>query len=114
MQYNIGYAAIAEDGSLNYAPHPICGDGEAPIFTNSESVYNEHGYYRIVRTDTPTDAPENQHYEQQGWIQNGTEINPVWVLVENTEPLPTSEERIEVLETEVNEISAAIERGLNL
>lgn len=102
MAYNNDYGKATEKGGLLYAPYPLTAKDGAQIFTNSEFIHNEHGYYRIVRTAPPADAPDGQHYAQQGWAQNGTEVNPVWALADNPIPVPTVEEQVAALQAEMD------------
>lgn len=95
MAYNCNYANIGENGILIYAPQPIIAEDGAQIFTTDSAIYEEYGYYKIERISAPSDAPEGQHYEQQGWVLVENHITQNWVLVDDPKPIeeePTADE----------------------
>lgn len=95
-----------ESGILLTAPKQVSYNGNT-VFNPPENIMRELGYLPIVHTGMTADAPTGQHYESH-WEQTGAEIRQVWELVDNPEePLtePTMEERMEIVEGAVLELS---------
>ena len=74
-------------GTLRSAPKKVTYNGKI-IFNPPEEILLDMGYLPVAYADTPTDAPDGQHYEPS-WSQTDTEIVQVWTLVDNqAEPEP--------------------------
>lgn len=67
------YKYINED-TIKIAPNPLVVN-DTHIFTNSEEIYNENGYYRLVQTEYPDDE---KYYEIQYVLEDNI-IRQVWV-----------------------------------
>lgn len=95
------------NGTLRSAPKTVNYNGKA-IFNPPEEILLGMGYLPVAYADTPTDAPDGQHYESS-WSQTDTEIVQVWKLVDDPiypTPEPTPEERISNLETTTDELKS--------
>lgn len=95
-----------ESGILRTAPKKVSYNGKI-IFNPLKEILFELGYFLIVHSTQPLEAPEGQHYESH-WEQTDAEIRQVWELVDNPEeplPEPTMEERMEIVEGAVLELS---------
>lgn len=87
------------NGTLRSAPKKVDCNGKT-IFNPPEEILLDMGYFPVVYTDMPTDAPDGQHYESH-WEQTDTEIVQVWTLVEDPvipEPEPTMQDLIDAVE----------------
>lgn len=93
------------NGNLVYAPKPLVIDG-VKIYTNDASIYAQQDWYLIINTVAPDDAEKYTYYWAvddetqtitQTWIEIGQPIDPSTIL--------TMRERLENLETTVDEIS---------
>lgn len=42
------------ESTIERAPKPLKIDGK-DVFTNSEEIYNEQGYFKLIQTDYPQD-----------------------------------------------------------
>lgn len=100
------YAKLTNN-RLQYAPNQLQHNG-SHIFNPPESILLELGYLPVTSTKTPDDAPAGQHYEPH-WEKTETDIKQVWELVddpvESAVSEPTAEERMEILEGAVLELS---------
>lgn len=45
---------IINENEIKKAPKPLKIDGK-DVFTNSEAIHNEQGYYRLITTNYPDD-----------------------------------------------------------
>lgn len=96
------YAKLV-NGTLRRAPNKVTHNG-AKIFNPKEEILLELGYQNVTYTDTPTDAPEGQHYESS-WTQGEGKIIQAWTLVDDpVYPEP---------ELTMSDLERAVERGLN-
>lgn len=59
--------------TIKPAPRPLRIDGQ-DIFTTSEEIYNQYGYYRLEREDYPEDEKEYSPY----YILEGNVIKQKW------------------------------------
>ena len=74
------YARLIE-GALHVAPKRVEYD-DMTVFNPPDSIYEELGYYPVVKTAMPNDAPTGYHYEP-GWTQSEEAITQTCSLVEN-------------------------------
>lgn len=71
------------NGALRRAPNKITHNNRI-VFNPPEEILEELGYYPVIYTDAPMDAPEGQHYEPS-WVQGEAEITQIWNLVDDPE-----------------------------
>lgn len=81
---------LIDEHTIEKAPNPLSVNGKH-IFTNSEKVFNENGYYKVVKTEYPQD---DKYYESKYVLEDNT-IRQVWVEVE-IEEIIESEEILDV------------------
>lgn len=81
---------LIDENTIEKAPNPLLVDGKH-VFTNSEKVFNENGYYKVIHTEYPQDE---KYYESKYVLEDNT-IRQVWVEVEQEEIIE-SEEIIDV------------------
>ena len=62
------------ENTIKIAPNPLVIDGKH-IFTNSEEIYNENGYYKLVQTEYPQDE---KSYEVK-YVLKDNAIHQLWV-----------------------------------
>lgn len=67
--------------TIQKAPKPLKIDGK-DVFTNSEQIHNEQGYFRLLTSDYPQDDKYYQpKYRQQGlyiiqdWVEGALDEN---------------------------------------
>lgn len=48
------YYKFLNENAIKQAPYPLRIEGK-DVFTNSEEVYNENGYFKLVKTQYPND-----------------------------------------------------------
>ncbi len=77
---------LIDDNTIEKAPNPLLVDGKH-IFTNSEEVFNENGYYKVEKTEYPQDE---KYYESKYILEENT-IRQVWVEVEIGEIIESEE-----------------------
>lgn len=65
---------LINENEIKKAPKPLKIDG-GDVFTNSEQIHNEQGYYRLLTSDYPQD---DKVYEAR-YKQIGTLIIQEWV-----------------------------------
>lgn len=68
---------LINENEIQKAPKPLKIDGK-DVFTNSEAIHNENGYYRLIQADYPQD---DKHYEARYTLQDNVIIQS-WVEVE--------------------------------
>lgn len=85
---------ILINGVLRFAPKKV-EYNDTIIYNPSDSVYEVLGYFPIVYTEKPDDAPDGYHYEFS-WEQTETEILQTWHLVEDSDEI-SDEEALEIL-----------------
>lgn len=68
---------IINETKIQKAPKPLKIDGK-DVFTNSEQIHNEQGYYRLLTSDYPQD----EKYYEPKYKQIGTLIIQEWVEAE--------------------------------
>ena len=68
---------LIDENTIKKAPNPLLVDGKH-IFTNSEKVFNENGYYEVIQTDYPDD----EKYYESKYVLEDNIIRQVWVEVE--------------------------------
>lgn len=68
---------LINETTIRKATKPLKVDGK-DIFTNSEKVYNENGYYRLMQNKYPQDG---KHYEVRYTLQDNMIVQS-WVEVE--------------------------------
>lgn len=71
------------NGALRRAPKKITHNNRI-VFNPPGELLKELGYYQVVYTDMPMDAPEGQRYEPS-WVQGEAEITQAWNLVDDPE-----------------------------
>jgi hypothetical protein len=59
---------------IQKAPKPLKIDGK-DVFTNSEQIHNEQGYYKLIQTDYPQD---DKYYEPRYELQSNIIVQS-WV-----------------------------------
>lgn len=62
--------------TIKNAPNPLKINGK-DIFTNSEKIYNENGYYRLESAEYPQG---DKYYEPRYLLNNGV-ITQYWVEI---------------------------------
>ena len=67
---------LIDEHTIEKAPNPLLVDGKH-VFTNSEEVFNQNGYYKVVKTEYPQDE---KYYESKYVLEDNT-IRQVWVEV---------------------------------
>lgn len=82
------YAQII-DGVLRVAPRKISYENKV-IYNPPDNVYEELGYYPVIYTSVPGDAPDGYHYESS-WSQDQSSIVQTWELVEDIDELSSDE-----------------------
>ncbi len=65
---------LINETTIKKAPKPLKIDDRA-VFTNSEQIHNEQGYYRLLTSDYPQD----DKYYKAKYKQIGTLIIQEWV-----------------------------------
>ncbi len=68
---------LIDENTIRKAPKPLKIGGK-DVFTNSEKIHNEQGYYKVVKTEYPQDE---KYYESKYLLEDNT-IRQVWVEVE--------------------------------
>jgi hypothetical protein len=71
------YYKFINEYEIKKAPKPLKIDGK-DVFTNSEKIHNEQGYYRLLTSEYPQD---DKYYEAR-YKQIGTLIVQEWVVGE--------------------------------
>lgn len=66
--------------TIQKAPMPLKIDGK-DVFTNSEEIHNEQGYYELVSAEYPQD----EKYYESKYVLEDNIIRQVWVEVEMKE-----------------------------
>ena len=74
---------------LRFAPKKVTYEDKL-IFNPPDSVYEVLGYYPVIYTDMPEDAPAGYHYTSS-WEQGETSINQIWTLEEDDPNIPDDE-----------------------
>ena len=82
------------DGAMMSAPKKVEYNNTI-IYNPPDSVYEALGYYPVVHTEMPGDAPDGYHYES-AWEQTETEILQTWHLVEDSDEI-SADEALEIL-----------------
>lgn len=77
---------LINENEIQIAPKPLYIDGKN-VFTNSEVIHNEQGYYKLVPTKYPQD---NKKYKRIYILEDNTIIEQ-WVEIPDTR---TFEERV--------------------
>lgn len=80
---------ILNDGTLIIAPKKV-EYGDNVIYNPPDEIYLELGYYPIIFTEKPQDAPTGYHYEPY-WEQDESEIIQKWHLVEDSDRIDETE-----------------------
>lgn len=100
------YAKLINN-TMRTAPKRITWQGRTVDNPTPEQLA-DLGYLPVTYTAMPPDSPSGQHYEPH-WEQTEAEIKQVWGLVDDPEEPevsePTAEERMEILEGAVLELS---------
>ena len=78
-----------DENTISKAPKPLKIGGK-DVFTNSEQIHNEQGYYGLIYTEYPQDE---KHYESKYVLEDNI-IKQVWVEV--AEEIIESEDIIDV------------------
>lgn len=68
---------LIDENTVEKAPNPLLANGKH-IFTNSENVFNENGYYRVEKTE----CPQDEKYYESKYVLEDNIIRQVWVEVE--------------------------------
>ena len=71
---------LINETTIRKAPKPIKIDGK-DVFTNSEKIHNEQGYFRLLTSDYPQDE---KYYEARYELQDNVIVQS-WVEVEINE-----------------------------
>ena len=71
---------LIDDTKIQRAPNPLKINGK-DVFTNSESIHNQQGFYELVVTEYPQD---DKYYISKYAMQNNKIIQN-WVEVEMPE-----------------------------
>ena len=98
--------AKLQNGFLRSAPKTITLDG-CTINNPLPEELEQLGYKPVVYTDMPTEVTDGKHWESE-W-EEGDMIRQVWTLVDDPvypESEPTTEERIDKLETTTDELKS--------
>lgn len=66
-----------DENTISKAPNPLKIGGK-DVFTNSEQIHNEQGYYRLEKTEYPQD----EKYYESKYVLEDNIIRQVWVEVE--------------------------------
>jgi hypothetical protein len=69
---------LINENEIKKAPKPLKIDGK-DVFTNSEAIHNEQGYFRLLTSDYPQD---DKNY-QPNYRQQGVYIIQDWKLIDN-------------------------------
>ena len=77
---------LINESTIEKAPKPLKIDGK-DVFTNSDKIYNEQGYYQLVDTEYPQD---NKTYKPTYMLENNVIVKG-WVETEDTR---TYQERV--------------------
>lgn len=106
------YAKL-ENGVLKCPPKKVRYNGRT-VFNPTDEMLVELGYYPVVYTDMPQEMQDT--YFVSHWEQIGSEIVQKWEeekipIVEETEEIPTQEERIEALEQALLELAEVLTNG---
>ena len=67
---------LIDDQTLEKFKNPLRVDNKH-IFTNSEKVLNEHGYYKVVNDPMPEEQKENVYYTSKYEVIDNV-IHKVW------------------------------------
>lgn len=68
------------ESTIEKAPNPLKIENQ-DVFTNSEAIHNEQGYYRLITTDYPQD---DKVYQPTYSLENNV-IVQAWVEVAENE-----------------------------
>ncbi len=71
---------LIDQNTIRKAPKPL-NIGGKDVFTNSEEIHNEQGYYRLVNTEYPQDE---KAYQPIYSLENNVIVQG-WDVVEITE-----------------------------
>lgn len=66
VKEKIMFYQIINETTIKKAPKPLKIDGK-DVFTNSEAIHNEQGYYRLLTSEYPQD---DKIYEAQYILQD--------------------------------------------
>lgn len=77
------------DGNLRLAPKKV-EVGDVIIYNPPGEILESLGYYPLVYTEMPDDAPDGYHYES-GWQQDVDAITQIWTLVEDDDEISDEE-----------------------
>lgn len=66
-----------DENTIKKAPKPLKIGGK-DVFTNSEEIHNEQGYFKLLGTEYPQD----EKYYESKYILEDNVIRQVWVEVE--------------------------------
>ena len=90
---------LIDENTIEKVSNPIIANRKH-IFTNSEEVFNENGYYKIEKAEYPQD----EKYYESKYVLEDNVIRQVWVEVEIEEFI--EEEYQEVLKEQEKDILA--------
>ena len=95
------------DGKLVSAPNPMVS-GNYKIYNPKPKHYEAEGYLEVIETD----YPDTDKYYEKHYVERNGKIYGEWVEIEAPdvpEHIPTAEERITVLEGEVDDLGEALD-----
>lgn len=88
-------SAIGADGLPVYAPAYIMVGGRLKLHPTAED-YAANGYKPVTDRLPPDPAPSGYHYEPQGWVDVGDEIQRVYELAADPPPPPRRWSRLSI------------------
>ena len=68
---------LIDENTIEKAPNPLLIN-EEHVFTNSEKLLNDNGYYKVIYTEYPND---DKRYESKYVLEDNI-IRQVWVEVQ--------------------------------
>jgi hypothetical protein len=95
------------DGKLVSAPNPL-KSGNYKIYNPKPKHYEAEGYLEVIETD----YPDTDKYYEKHYVERNGKIYGEWEEIEAPdvpEHIPTAEERITVLEGEVDDLGEALD-----
>ena len=99
------------DGKLVSAPNPMIS-GNYKIYNPKPEHYKAEGHLEVIETEYPEVAEGEVKYYEKHYVERNGKIYGEWVEAEAPdvpEHIPTAEERITVLEGEVDDLGEALD-----